>query len=622
MGEISRLPEILPLEPTDGAPESERESIFLSTPTLSSAADFCIHYQQANSKERKTNLSEAAEEFLKSPAKLISFLDALSFLKETQARETFYDINPDTPQTNAAHPQVYQSAEVAAALTTQLEHVSLKEIPLTPELAYQWLLILTESDLYAPIAEIVLTRYSERCTTTKNTIDFLYNLFLVVGQTSNQKIIRKILEIRTFATKIITSDSRNGSNYLLAQWDTNDDTLRRALEIDSLCGFLLREKAPDLSAHLKAIEELIMTRDQTFIPKMQAIKDSDPRRFSRLREFHQAVGDTPGDLIAYQSEDTIANKFPYNLIKQAGPLREMLNEMMARDKRAGGENIQALFFPNNEGVVKFRKDETVSSYIRQCLTEVRAEHAPLNELKYWKTLSLLVPEELEINDQNGEQKKQLADINERLRDQMKKNSRYLLNPRGDLIEITDEQLLTLGFESILYEMAAANKQETIVTVTVCGHGYRTRLDTNFFLRETDKPKELLLPPEGAFITAIILSHLHEIRCSEKVNEVGGKKNGKTGNGQREKNTTRRAHLRRLQEGETPRRDAIERAWIDYGINLGHINETARQHGDSQMFTFVREVDNVSIGENGPLRSQAPDATKNLQIFLHPAAARP
>jgi len=181
--------------------------------------------------------------------------------------------------------------------------------------------------------------------------------------------------------------------------------------------------------------------------------------------------------------------------------------------------------------------------------------------------------------------------------------------------MVDGDIKELGFKSILYEMDRDNKRETVVTVEVGNFLFRIKLNEDLSFQGPEGSGDVVLPLAGEFIEHLIVSHLHEICCSEKVNEVGSVDDGdREGGDGRRAFRGRRGHLRWLPDGQSPAPDQISRARDEYQIDLVRLNGEAKAAGKSRKRTFVSEA-KVAISGVGPVVSRAPEATKKLHEIL-------
>lgn len=576
---------------SEGALADTGSSLLLNIPELAATANTVVSYASANSEGRRKTTERYAADFVLDPGKFTATTDALAMLEESKGYPAATGLRTD--------------------IARSLDRVRPQGVP-SPEVAQQWLTLLVESPLYSPVAEIVLTRFIERCKTTKDMADFMYQLALGGFSSSNPEVVQRTMEIIGFQTPILTPDSPQAILHTLSIFDTDDTTLKKAMEVDGAFYYLASRRNPELLIKLDAAQTVVVEQPE-YLEAHEAIIKANPDRHDLIAQHYQRP--TSADhVLEYESDkDSIA--FPLNLtIQNIGPLRKLLNDMLAQDiQQARGEGFTiALELPDSMGV---RYTDTLSELgqiVRDDINKNRPEVVHMETPAHLRTLACLVPPEMDGRTEWND----IADANQRLRRNMIEDSRYLLSPRGDQIEITDPMLHALGFNSITYSMSQNNRRETVVTIAagkLCE--YRALLDEYFALRDVNTHNSIQLPQHGAFLENIILSHLREIRCSERVNEVGNAGTGTPGETRRAF-SSRRAHRRILPEGQSPTTQQITRILGEYDIDLVRFNREREAAGDARRVTYVYEVENVSIAGVGPVRSRIPEATRQLQELLH------
>lgn len=339
---------------------------------------------------------------------------------------------------------------------------------------------------------------------------------------------------------------------------------------------------------------------------------ANPARYKQIMQ-HLQRSTNPDGMLEYQTNERIS-AFPFNLATQdIGPLRKLLNDRLAEDlQHVPGNGISAaLDLPSMSAVRSADTLSQLGQIIHNEMLNNRIEVVHMDTPDHLRTLSYLVPPEMDSRTEFTD----IANANQQLRREMVEDSRYLLSPRGDQISVTDPMLLTLGFTAITYQMNPANKRETVVTVALGNHvEYRAILDEYFALRDVHSHNSIQLPQHGAFLENVLLSHLREIRCSERVNEVIPGTPTVPGETRRAF-TSRRAHRRILPEHQSPTPEQIVRIFSEYDIDLVRLNREREAAGETRRVTYVYEVENIAIGGVGPVRSRTPDATRRLQELL-------
>ncbi len=582
------IPRIDNEPPLEGPPETAEESVFLSTPHLAQAANLNIQFQQAKSTERRKLIDSLAEEIAQTPHDVTAIFDALEILREVKS---------------------YKTEDFIENLERGLDRVRFKQFPPTPENLEAWLTIAAESELYRPIAEKILGRMIERCSDRKSIVEFLYHLALGGLRSANPDVVRVTGEIFG-GKKFFTPDTAQSRNFIAALFDTSDETLRRLMEIQRTLFFIAQYRNRNIIPFW--LREDVIQDDKKIAQSIQGLKKANPERFNALADYYQGQD-------FHRTFDAVTNNaevpFPTSLLSNPGPLFQWLTEQLRIEGLFGvREGMQGaiLALPFSETVEEtgIQSPNELALFIRDRLqtVELGRNEGILEHHEYWQTLAHMVPEATNEN----QILRQLAEINERIRNEIRDNTTHLLSPRGDLIEITDPLLREWGFQSILFEMDARNRRDTIATVNIGNYQYRALLDEYFSLRTTETRQGITLSQRGNFILNVILSHLREIRCTENVGEVSG---GEQGGGEEHLFFSRRAHLRRLPENHNPTPEQIRKALSTYDIDLIRINREARLRGELRKRTFVFESEISALAGRGPIRSRAPDAMRELTELL-------
>lgn len=595
--EIARFPkqEAIPSEglaeveaepPLEGAPHSELESVILQTPELAQALNRLQDFNSApNAKQSRTIAEQFSDRMLHRPDLLPQDLDALVLIGETQG---------------------YKGVDAfSKTIVASLERAQFPEFPPKTKALEQWLTISAESAVYGPLAEAMLKRMTERCKDTASISKLLYELAVAGLTSSNPNILRKTMDILVGQTNVLAPDSEQMRNFILASFDQDDRILKRTLEIDGALTFLAHNTDPEMLVTRNITNDRV-AESPDFIQGMRGLFQKYPKRMSDLSQFYNTPTARSGLAVLPTDAAKRMSRFPYTLVLQnPGALRIWLNEHMASELRRHGDFRISTSLPNYEGVLDAIDIDDV---IKQRLREPY-DGSAVSDQRFWNTLTYLLPEAI----QDPEQLRDFAAANETLRTEMKQASHHLLSPRGDEVEITDDELRALGFRSALYAMNPKQKRETDITL-VMGDGrytYRARLDEYFALRHSDTGDAITLPSHGAFLEHVLLSHLHEIRCTGTAKESV---EGKPGNGPERKMGARRAHRRVLAEGQKPTPEQIAIILSEYEIDLVRWNREREATGETRKVTYVME--RKSDDERStPVHSRSVSATKRLHELL-------
>lgn len=587
-----QIPRINEEEKLKGSPASVEESLFLTVPELAGTANMLADFNKAKSNQATNILSKISCEFVQDPQKMTEVFDALHLLEEVEG---------------------YHSKNLEDKLLERMEKIGASPT-ITPEVIEKLLEISSGSNLYGRLADNIIKNTIARCADKASVVNFMYNLSLAGLSSGNENVLKRTAEILSFKSDMLDSTSKQGMAFVLANFDPSDEvSLKKTLEIDAVLDWQTNKKFPEiLIFKKKTIEELMETKD--FKKILPEVIKKDPGKCKKLFAFYDHYSDS-GPGISKINGEVIRNNydFPYNLImNDPGPLREWQNKRVIFDLSTenGSEKYFNLHVPGHEGVSEIYGDLALS--IAEMIKNADKSQGELTKEKYWQTLSMMAPEEIRSDNVLVE----LNKINEIMREEIKNNSRMLLSPRGDEIEITDDLLKDYGFKSILYEMNPGDKRETVATINVSGLKYKILLDKYLTIREFESRQNMNLPNESVFIKNVILSHLRELRCSEKVFEAGeGETSIKYNETARRAFTSRRAHRRILPAGHNPTKHQIASIMEAYGIDIIRMNKEREPVGEKRKATYVFEVENAAIGGKKPVKSYTPEATSKLKEIL-------
>ncbi len=566
-------------------PTTPEESIFLSKPELAHTANTLVEYAFANSKGRDHIETRTVKEILENPERIAHIFDAIALFKVTGGYT--------------------KAQEFEEAVMRRIEKVELKEFE--PEATRQLLSLAAHSALYGPIAEKLLARHIEKCTDTKS---FIHELYILAGAgiaSGDRAVVKKTVEVIRFLTPIMTPESDAALLFQMAQFDRDDATLRNTMEIDSFCETLSSMYFPEIKEQYDTrILSEIHTNPKFKKTLESYIKDYDHQRLNALAKWYETpVGEHGAAEVL--SEDV--GKFPYNLVVNAGPLRELQNSIFVQKLYGEGRSAVKINLPSGSFVCGDCSGEGVSETIYRALqAPAPKDGEAMEEGKYWETLSYLLPEQA----QTEECLLTLGQVNEALKEEMRDHTNHLLNPRGDTIEIKDPLLKGLGFRSVTFQIDLRNRRDTLVSLVVGNFTYRIILDEFFNFRTAHNRAAFALSLEGSFLEHIIMSHLREIRCADKTVPIADPVEG--GRAEGHPVYPRRPHRRELPENQNPTPEQIGRVREVYDIDIIRWNREAAARGNTRRFTFVFQVESEIPGLP-PVRSHAPHATRRLNMIL-------
>lgn len=591
-----------PEPPLEGAPATSKDSLFVSTPELAHAAHVLVEYDQENGRmsqrQRDAYFYRLAHSLAQTPARIPQFFDALALLYEAKGYGTV--------------------SEFESLLFEKLPTLHFERIPIDEHYLVSLLQIIAHSDLYRSLGERMLSGIIAGYKTQEETIDFLYKLTLAGCTRSDRAVTKKVLEILSLKTAMLPCESEQGMHYGLGSFSRDDETLCKALEIDVAFSLLTRHHEQKIYNDLRE-EQARLDANSVFQETLRkTIENADPARMKALAEFYARKTDQFGLVIDVESQysDIDFTAFPYSLLVNGGPLRKWCDDYLAIElARERGEDAMTLHLPDMSILVS-GGPAAFANVIREAVHAPRKDSIVIEDAEKWQTLCFLLPEELQAQ----EHLRALGDVNEQLKETIRIDTKYLLSPRGDMLVIDDVLLQKDGFSSITFQMDPKNKRDTIVTVAVGTVQYRILLDEFFNLCHPQTREMLSFPWEGSFIQHIILSHLHEIRCTGNVSEFPGGHTGSLDNQEqqgRRRFFGRRARRHILPEGQKPTAQQIERVLAEYDIDLVRLNREAQARGDIRRITFDFEAlpRESATAHTAPLRSRAPQATARLHEII-------
>ncbi len=579
---ISRFPEEPKLE---GAPHSPEDSLFVSSPELVWLLDF----PHKNSEEVHKEIRQFTKRLATEPEKLEGLFAAFDMLDPL--------------------PGYAKILRYKEKIIDGLKKINFKELPpLSPAAIEKWLSYYAEDTVFKNIAKNFLKEFICSNKDSRAITNFLYDLLLTGIKSGNQKIEKLASQIIcNDVSGILKADSKEFLIMALSVWTPNDDeTLKKAIDLDTARDYYIYLKYPELKQ--RYFDGLKQSREkEEYVVEFQKIQAQWDK--TKMRKLSQLMRTGAKDTTDMTVEDMTVDDYPNNVIFQnPTELRKLIGKLYTQESNRDNTEEQYIniILPNFQGASDNNSD--IIDIIKRALNKEKKDAKIEIDEDYWESLAYLHPGNIDVK-----KLERLGQENKLLVQEIQDDTRYLLSPRGDLLEISDDDLKNLGFKTILYEMDPKNKRDTNVTIQIGNFKFKLLLDEFFTFKRVETKDGLLLPPDGEFLKHVILSHLREIRCSEKLNEAEENKGAESGS--RSAFYSRRAHRRKLPIGQSPSAEQIQRTWDHYHINITRINQEAQMKGDQQQVTFVFEVKNIATSGIGPVLSQAPDATKRLKEII-------
>lgn len=579
--ESVRLPEDPPLV---GVPHSPEDSAFSAIAGMPESIDLCLQYREGNSASRRAVLERITNKIQTRPQMLSELFDVLMVL----------DGQP-----------VYESAKLRQEIIQQLGKLKIDKFPPSQEVLAQWLTFYSEGVLYKDVAGQVLKKMVDRCQGNEKALsNFLYELTLCGLQRGGREALLKTFDILTFQTPLIPKGSTLETVVMLGQLSVDNEVLRRFMEMDSALRYV-----ESIDSHISQIGKAhrVEAFRRAFTEaqeELEAIAAKDPERYETLLRYY--TSDSLASQVQPQSSPRTGQiEFPYNLIAKGGPLQRLIVRFSAGALGEQGAGSLPVYLPQGDVNLPARYDEVVPT-ISASMRLPNPDHRVMQEWEELQTISFLAPREY----WRSEESEQLRELNEQLRQDIIRETRYLPSPVGDIVMMDDADALALGFQSIQYEMdRIQSKRNTVVTVTVGNFGYRFVVDERLTFRDIDNREPLALPYTSAYLEHLVLAYLHALRCTGEIEVV--EKGSEDGSSQF---FARRAHRRILPTGHHPTQEQIAAILQMYDVSIPRLNAEAHANGIMRDVTFVMDAQGELSHLRAPLRLEAPQALDRLHAL--------
>ena len=572
-----------------GAPSEAHESALLAVeeglPLLNEAGkDLKAYAGIMQSAKRKEFKSKKIHYFINNPKELTAYFDTLRILSENWKER---------------HDEIEDYTK--ALLEDMEKYIDVGTLP--PKAFEEWLSLMTKSEVYRPIAERVIAGLFEKARSPQALMNILYNLTEAILISSDQEVLRKGLEILVLQASFLKDLPNHYLNYMKAFLTlNNDELLRRTMEVDFATFYLASRYMPDV---LKALQEQAMAtlntvEYQEFVARSTT---ADPEKFQRLNKYyhHKNVDE---NLLVMKHERR--REWPYTLIIQGGRIRALMNELIAQEK---GQMVN-LFLPmDGKWVVSLHKLNSIVKTIQDILNEPSKGNNELRDPKFLKALFYLTPQ------LSPENRTRLSEDIIPLRFEINREKRHSISSRGDKIVIVDEELKALGFKSITFKVAE-HAPIILTSIEVANYFFVVSINQDFEILD-EKDRQLHGSFEQkAFVEHMILSHLKELMCTERVKPGNGENNGRRQTEREAEFRDRRPHLRKMPPNHAYSREALAEGLLDpLRYDLARINAERGLTKEIGQVTYVKVSSKPLPGEQ-PLISRAPHATDRLRKILN------
>ena len=578
--------------------KSEEDSVILSTPQLASSMNMVSEFNNFVDKPRKEGEAKGRDR----QKAMIDRLSKELVVDPTRAIDTINSLEllADIPG--------YRSEDFKNSLIEKLKKVNL---PKDAGVLEKWMTVMVEDQIYGELAEALLTNKINKLGNEKELVDFIYELCVGGFFSGNKKISDKLVEILSYKTDILKTESRQALLFVISKFSSDNDILAKRLEIEGAIGLHSQKSdgLEDIVKNYSEVEANIYESDEFKNEFDRRLKDVGKdegiiilKRMEKLNDLYNKENDIPIEKILRGDKTGLLRA-----LTKSGELGKFVaNEGAKLIKSENNEDTFSVILPTATSIANGLSQDEINSGLLEFLKKTGGGSDEVHlDTEYWETLSQIMPDNLDLE----EGLKELGELNVSLKQDIQDNTRYSLSPRGDRVEITDPELLKLGFETVTYTINESNKKEVIVDVKIGLYTFRLLLDQYVIPRNAKTQKPINFSGKGEFIKNIILSHLREIKCSEKVRESTG-----DGNDAEVKSfISRRGHVRVLQEGQSPGFRQASMG-LEYGIDINAINMGIKKDGGTRFKTFV-SPSVADISGKGPVRCKTETATKKLDEII-------
>lgn len=572
--------------------ETESLDALAETDAFAAHLDAFSDYLSAHNDERVKTVASYAKKLFANPQELNNHI------AETETILGTVNSNSSDETTETEAYKNFNTALLQALknLTSHPEQAKLDRASLV-----EWMKILCSNSEYSEVSEKLLANWLNSLD-LDTVVDRLHQLATAAYTSDDKTLHKKMLDITGMRTAIMPIDSPASIRYEAALYGVSPVTWQKRREIDDAEKTFLTGKL--LTNKLRQRRQIVSKAYQEYARqygketrKRLGDKEAERRATKMISDAFQAWRrlKPQKSTTILADDDVLADT----------PLRRWINERVlerhwTRKLGRKREITGVIQLPGISRPIHAPVGE-VASEVADALS--KTEGKEFEDPTHWRTLSLLVPEDL---DQKMIEKIRAANVDMR----MEINEAKLRNvsPRGDRIFVTDPRVLALGFRSVEVH---PNDNGYELKIDAKGKKFKGKLDKNLYLIDPRFGSQLRMPITSAFLNHVIVCHIHELVCSEFDNEEIENNLSET----RRQFYSRRDHRRILPEGEKPTTKQIIKVLYDYEVDLNARNKARLEARESRLMTWVSAVDRIDIHGSGPVESYAQTATDKLNKIL-------
>lgn len=425
-------------------------------------------------------------------------------------------------------------------------------------------------------SEMILERMVVGLKSSERVVDTLYNMCLSAMKSEDPDVERYVARVMAFDTNVFPPTSIQSKRFAAALFSNSDDTLGKVFDID-YTGRLLRDiHDPGLTqvydeGHALmsdeiervfhspgAIDDVIRkgTEDVILVNAIDKSTKTDEKRAFEIFVFMEeqaarAELTEPYSINVADTEDVVnPEKFPRDLLCQPRELRVLYN------KRFLGWLKDQEYFPYKDVMLLWMPYGQMKAI--NVFEDIHEEAGTIlkGAFEYGKGVTTISGEAvntaleyLRPGDIDDEDNGWLVDYRDSLRRVVFEEPDYDIHPRGEKINIDDDNLSNFGIKSIQFDLHEKS-MDTVVTIEIAKYRMRLRLDEYYQLRKIQGHNEIS-DEAKVWWESVILSHLKPLITRREKSETFLRQSSAG----RHKELTekefgqRKAHRRRLQEGD-------------------------------------------------------------------------
>lgn len=586
--------------------------------------DRFIDYRNIKPEKKRQRIEKLARELIIDPQDIEYVFDTFNLL---EASDIFSESGLQTMH------------EYASDLTAAVnEQIGAEETPQPSDIGMEyWVTTWAKGDNLR--AEKLIGAMLEKADSPAKITDLMYRMTLAASGSGDKDVIYAVLELNAGLTDYMRPESNQSADLLSARFNEDPDVYNKAWELGDALTIMLNmlmdvdkpdaRQAERVVALVRASKQRVIAVNKTKRYEEEVIRigvnhnehyEATVQKINGPGKHSKDIADAgiskrirvwKARLSALKDISRGNTAELLHATDNPGPLGEWTLDntshlgAVTAWKRNNTKVHAHLNLPGLPSAINETTRAEASQTVRALLNE-RSFDAPIEQRTFWNTLGYLVPKEVNMSDFA-----RIAVANDDLRHEIKYNKVHSLSPLDDTVEVTNDTLLDLGFNSLTFAMHPDRKDLTIVTVRVGEAAFRGYFDRDYKLRELGTDRGMDLEAPAPFLEYVILSHLHQIHCTENL-EVPDEAEETAPS-----NTVeyRRAHRRILPQGQNPSPGQIIIAWDEYGIDLVKQNRHRLAEGEPQLITWVSQVKPEHVAGRQPVRSKGDIAGARLTDLL-------